>query len=202
MVIVDAVLETERADGFAAWPVAIPPGRGLLALSGRMAPAEIGTAMAVLFTYNAIQVSALTADVLDRHLAEAEALTAPGGLRLRDIATRAEVAPGCCFGLESWRDWEDVVHGDDLWLGHSPSFRLEHGDGVVHIRRDDDAGPPVLAIETAELARQLIAVQRRLTDFLTLAGQWAADTVPPLAGPLVAALDEHLKITGTAARRR
>jgi hypothetical protein len=200
MVIVEAVIEIEPAVDFTAWPVEDPHDPGFLALSGNMTSIEVGTALAVIFAYNAIPaepVADLTAETLRRHLAESEALIAPGGLRFRDTATKAEVVPGCCFGLESWRDWQDVAHGDDLWLGHDPSFRLEHGERVVSIWREagHQASSQILVIELAELHRLLAEAQLQLSGFLTLAARWAADCLPQLAEPLVAALDEHLQIT-------
>ena len=114
MVIVDVVLETYDVVEFAAWPIAEPSSDGLLALSGQMSPVEVGTAMAVIFSYNHIPVvhaADMTDAHLEQHFAEREALIAPGGLRFRDTTTNVNVSPGCCFGLENWRDWWNVAHG-------------------------------------------------------------------------------------------
>ncbi|WP_187280923.1 hypothetical protein [Nonomuraea sp. C10] len=108
MVIVEVVLETDDAVDFTAWPIAEPLSDCLLALSERMSLADVGTAMAVIFSYNNIPVTHagdLTEMHLQGHLAEAEGLSAPGGLRFRDTTTNVTVSPGCCFGLENWRDW-------------------------------------------------------------------------------------------------
>ncbi|HSU35215.1 MAG TPA: hypothetical protein VLJ88_06115, partial [Propionibacteriaceae bacterium] len=56
MVIVDVVLETDDAVDFTVWPVAEPSSDRLLVISGRMSAAEVGTAMAVIFSYNEISV--------------------------------------------------------------------------------------------------------------------------------------------------
>ncbi|WP_228010899.1 hypothetical protein [Nonomuraea phyllanthi] len=123
MVIVDAVLETYDADGFTAWPIAQPSNDCLLALSGLLSPAEVGTAMAVIFSYNGIPVTHatnLTGAHLEQHLAEAEGLIAPGGLRFRDNTTGVTIAPGCCFGLENWRDWWDVIGGKNPGSATTP----------------------------------------------------------------------------------
>ncbi|MFF4947912.1 hypothetical protein [Streptomyces chattanoogensis] len=48
MLIVDAVLETFDAADFVQWPVAEMPARRLLALSGRLSPREVGSALATL----------------------------------------------------------------------------------------------------------------------------------------------------------
>ncbi|MFD1536228.1 hypothetical protein [Nonomuraea guangzhouensis] len=199
MIIVDVVLETYDAVGFTAWPIAEPSSDRLLALSGQMSPAEVGTAMAVIFKYNHIPVvhaADMTEAHLEQHLAQREALIAPGGLRFRDATTNVEVTPGCCFGLENWRDWWDVVHGQEPWLGHDPTPHIQHNGQVIQLRQDGlDTPAPPIEITRSELSNLLTTAQQRLTGFLNLAQRWTAGTTPGLAGRLIAVLDEHLMIT-------
>ncbi|MEN3614233.1 hypothetical protein AAH979_32365 [Plantactinospora sp. ZYX-F-223] len=197
MVVVDVVLETCDVLEFTAWPIAEPSSDRLLVLSGQMSSAEVGTAIAVIFSYNRISVDSirdLTADLLNEHLAEAEALIAPGGLCFRDTATNVQVVPGCCFGLENWRDWWDVVRGQDLWLGHDPTPQLEHHDQVIWLRQSDQDSSPPIKISRNELPSLLISAQQQLSTFLALVQQWTTNTAPSLTDRLVAALDEHLRI--------
>jgi hypothetical protein len=107
MIIVTAVLETDHLIEFTSWPIMKPPGGQLLALSDQMSHLEVGTAIAIIFDYGDIPAEPITElhHLLDQHLVEAEALLAPGGLRFHDSVTKAEFVPGCCFGLESWREW-------------------------------------------------------------------------------------------------
>ncbi|MFB4284399.1 hypothetical protein ACBJ59_54615 [Nonomuraea sp. MTCD27] len=199
MVIVDVVLETYDAVDFTAWPIAEPSSDRLLALSGQMSPAEVGTAMAVIFSYNRLPVepvASLTQAHLEQHLAEAEALIAPGGLRFRDTGTGVEVAPGCCFGLENWRDWWDVPLGQETWLGHAPTTQLEHQGQTIRLRQGHQDDTPVHAIEFAfgELQRLLISAQQQLSGFLELVQRWATNIAPGLTDSLITVLDEHLRI--------
>lgn len=199
VIVAEAVLETGYLTEFTAWPTAAPPGDHLLVLSGRMSPAEVGTAVAAIFEYAgipAVPVGDLH-HLLDRHLSEAEGLVAPGGLRLRDTITGAEVVPGCCFGLESWRDWREVLHGESIWLGHSPQTRLEHRDGVIRLWQGhhDEPAPPTLEVKITELPALLLSVQRQFQRFLGLVRRWADETSPAAATRLVAVLDENLKIS-------
>lgn len=199
MVIVDAVLETYDADGFTAWPVAEPSSDHLLALSGLLSPAEIGTAMAVILSYNGIPVThaaKLTDAHLEQHLAEAEGLIAPGGLRFRDITTGVSIAPGCCFGLENWRDWWDMTQGQVPWLGHHPTPHITHLGHVIQLRQHDGESSSI-NITRDELANLLTTAQQHLTGFLNLARQWASATTPALADRLISALDRYLLITMT-----
>ncbi|MGI5152934.1 hypothetical protein ACQEVC_42230 [Plantactinospora sp. CA-294935] len=197
MLVVDVVLETYDVLEFTAWPIAEPSSDRRLVLSGQMSPAEVGTAIAVIFSYNRISVDSvrdLTADLLDEHLAEAEALIAPGGLCFRDTTTHVQVAPGCCFGLENWRDWWDVARGQDLWLGHDPTPQLEHHDQAICLRQSDQDDSQFIEIPLNELPSLLISAQQQLSSFLTLVQQWTTNTAPSLTNRLVAALDEHLRI--------
>jgi hypothetical protein len=199
MVIVEVVLETYDAVDFTAWPIAEPSSDRLLALSGRMSPADVGTAMAVIFSYNKIPVTHaadLTEAHLEQHLAEAEALIAPGGLRFRDTTTDVSIAPGCCFGLENWRDWWDVTHGQEPWLGHDPTPHLTHMGHVIRLRQDDEDSPSV-EITRDELSSLLTTAHQHFSEFLDLARQWATTTTPGPADRLITALDQHFKITVT-----
>jgi hypothetical protein len=85
-----------------------------MALSGRIAPPEVGTALALPADDNQgtrdDDRPAMGADELIRRLLEADMITAQGGLRFHDTSTNVSVNPGCCFGLEDWRAWLDVVH--------------------------------------------------------------------------------------------
>ncbi|WP_433437164.1 hypothetical protein [Nonomuraea sp. CA-141351] len=200
MVIVDVVLETYDAVDFTAWPIAERSSDRLLALSGQMSPAEVGTAMAAIFSYNGIPVvhtADMTGAYLEQHLAEAEALIAPGGLRFRDTITDVNVSPGCCFGLENWRDWWIVARGQEAWLGHDPTPHITHAGHVIQLRQHDQGLPPSPPIEItrSELSSLLTTAQQQLTGFLNVAQQWATATTPGLADRLISALDEHLVIT-------
>jgi hypothetical protein len=198
MIVAEAVLETSGLTEFTAWPTAAPPSDHLLVLSGQMSQAEVGTAVAVIFEY--ADIPAVPVDdlhhLLDQHLSEAEELVAPGGLRFRDTITGAAVVPGCCFGLESWREWREVLHGKSIWLGHSPGTHLEHRDGAIQLWQDrhDKLIPPALQIKITDLPDLLLSVQRQLQGFLDLVHRWANEISPAAATRLVAVLDENLKI--------
>lgn len=197
MVIVEAVLETYDAVDFTAWPITEPSSDRLLVLSDRMSPADVGTAMAVIFSYNGIPLTHaadLTEAHLEQHLAEAEGLIAPGGLRFRDTAADVDVPPGCCFGLENWREWWDVAHGQQPWPGHDPATHITHAGHVIRLRQDDE-GSPTIEITRGELSGLLTKAQQDLSGFLGLARQWAAATTPGPADRLISALDQYFMIT-------
>ncbi|WRZ88123.1 hypothetical protein OHB54_03095 [Streptomyces sp. NBC_01007] len=204
MLNVHAVLETSDTTDFPLWPVAdLPPWR-FMALSGRMSPLEVGTALATLADYNS-RAGDDDRPVTDageaiRRLLRVDRVVAPGGLRVHDTRTDVTVTPGCCCGLEDWRAWLDVADGDSPWLGHDPSPWLEHADGVVRLWPDggDAQEAPSgdsIEIVVGDLPQILHSVQEGLNGFLTLAEQWATRRVPTLAADLAARLDEDLTIS-------
>ncbi|PZG18520.1 hypothetical protein C1J01_14810 [Nonomuraea aridisoli] len=196
MIVMDAVLETYDAEGFTAWPIAEPPDDRILALSGGLTPAEVGTAMAVIVAYAGFPAEPV-ADLhltLDRHLVEAECLIAPGGVRVTDTVTGARILPGCCCGLESWREWADVLHGESPWLGHGPDTDLEHTGEAVRLRQEPSHQ---VELPLADLPGLLSDVHAGLRGFLELVGAWAGETCPRAAGRLVAVLDESFHVTGS-----
>jgi hypothetical protein len=205
---VEPVLETPDTADFPFWPVAGLPPYTFAPLSGRMTEDEVGGALAMLADYNARSGDdppPADAEALVRGLLTTEKLLAPGGLRLRDRATGTTVLPGCCCGLEDWREWLDVPAGATLWLGHDPSPRFVHTPGLVRVWPDgrDTAGPPPgppVEIPLTDLPAILRTTQEALRGFLTRTREWAAPRFPSLAEDLVTALDEGLTVSAPLPR--
>ncbi|MEU0593704.1 hypothetical protein [Streptomyces ardesiacus] len=201
MLIMEAALETYDATDFALWPVADSPPDHLLALSGRLSVREIGTFMAVLTIYNKSDDEAPARDPETSTRQVSQLLTmdrviAPGGIRIRETSTGVTVPPGCCFGLENWRDWLELMNGEEPWLGHDPAPRTEHTKTTIRLWPDAEH-PDGLPIELplAQLPHLLNSVQLQLVAFLASVGEWATRYAPPLADALVTKLDENLAIT-------
>ncbi|MFD4669449.1 hypothetical protein ACFWNN_06900 [Lentzea sp. NPDC058450] len=99
-------------------------------------------------------------------LVEQECLIMAGGLRVRDTATGVQVEPGCCAGLEDWRQWRWVGDGERPWLGHSPEPGLEFREGVAWLSQDAErADAPACEIPLADVAGHLEEVGRDLAEF-------------------------------------
>ncbi|MFH8349584.1 hypothetical protein [Streptomyces sp. NPDC018045] len=199
MLIANAVLETPDTVDFSFWPVADLPSYQFMALSSSMSPREVGSALAMLADYNSRACDddrpLMDADEAIRRLLETDKVIAPGGLRFHDTRTNVTVRPGCCCGLEDWREWLDVADGETLWLGHAPSPRLEHADEVVRLWPDSAPSGRPIEIVAGELPRILRTVQEGLQGFLSLTKEWAARRVPTLAEDLAVRLDEDLAIS-------
>jgi hypothetical protein len=205
VLIVSPVLETTDVGEFGFWPVAgVAPCR-FVPVSGGMSGLWVGSAVAMLAGYNARVDDGEgvpgDGEALVRRLAEAETVLAPGGLRFHDTATGVTVEPGCCCGLEDWREWYDVIDGETLWLGHDPAPRFEHGGDVVRLwpdGRDAAEAPegPAVEVVVAELPAVLRGVQEELRGFLRGVGEWAGSRFPGVGEGLVARLGEGLGVRG------
>ncbi|WP_406165143.1 hypothetical protein [Streptomyces sp. NBC_00996] len=202
MLIMEPVLETYEAADFALWTTAGPPADPLLVLSGDLSPLEVGTAMAVLAGYNKTQRKRHDPGPADglamlRRLVSVESVVAPGGLRLRDPATGVTMPPGCCFGLENWRDWQILLNGETPWLGHDPTPGVEHSGPLVRLWPDEQrpAGRPI-ELALSELSVLLESARSALAGFLGLVEEWTLRDFPAaLAAQVVAKLDEDLAMS-------
>lgn len=109
------VLEVYRPKGFTLWPVAWSEPFSYLPLSGTLLPGEVGTAVMGIAAANGIdpeddrpQRPTGPLDAFLHGLLAMEPLFAPGGLRVVDTAVGTTLLPGCCSGIEAWRDWWGV----------------------------------------------------------------------------------------------
>ncbi|CAM5271754.1 hypothetical protein [Streptomyces narbonensis] len=202
------VLEIYTADGFDLWPFAEIEPFGFLPLSGGLSPAEVGTAVMRIADCNDIEPDA-EADRPPRPtdarasflhgLLTFDTLFAAGGLRVTDTSTGVSFQPGCCDGLEDWRDWHRLLDGDTLLgFGHDPVSPVAErtGDRVRLTINAEQCDGPVIELTVTELRHLLTAVEHDLADFLALAADWASRHVPDHCTPVVAALSRVLDMPG------
>ncbi|MEV4319072.1 hypothetical protein [Actinocrispum sp. NPDC049592] len=197
----EAVLEVYGGDGFGLWPVAEVEGYGFMALNGGLTPAEVGTAVMRIASANDIDSGhderpPRPADPLGAFLhglLTVNSLIAPGGLRVVDGVA---VVPGCCSGLEDWREWYGVLDGDGCAsFGHDPLPTAERRDEIVRLTVDaEHEGGPVIDLSVAELRGLLVRAERDLLDFLALATDWAHHQLSHHADSVTAALARALDL--------
>ncbi|MGA5816808.1 hypothetical protein ACPC54_02920 [Kitasatospora sp. NPDC094028] len=208
MISMRPVLEVHDTDGFSLWPTAAEP-TGQLVLDGRLTPEQVGTAVHRLAELNDVDPEPAEergprpADPLGAflHGLLTMDLYITGGLYVTDPATGTVFEPGCCYGLEEWRDWHRVVDGSGVaWFGHDPQTIGEApraarlGRLVRLTQAPDDPGSPVIELSLDELRRLLAGVERDLGDFLRLVARWAERQLPGHAAAVTAALARALEL--------
>lgn len=208
VIVMQPVLEIFAADNFALWPVGEHESYGYLVLDGELTPADVGTAVMRIADCNDFEpeeehgpcptdpVGAFLHGLLTM-----PDLFAAGGFRVTDNATGSIfVEPGCCSGLETWRDWLEVLDGTGCSdFGHDPSSVAERVGDTVRLTLDAHAkdGSPVIELPVDQVRALVAGAQQDLRDFLSLAGTWAEQHLPAHAAGVTAALARALDLGPT-----
>ncbi|TGZ15255.1 hypothetical protein DV517_02280 [Streptomyces sp. S816] len=166
------VLEIFAADDFALWPVGEHESYGYLVLDGELTPAGVGTAVMRIADCNNFEPEEkhgpCPTDPLDAFLHGLLTLPDPfaaGGFRVTDRATDTVfVDPGCCNGLETWRDW------------------------------DAEDGSPVIELPVDQVRALVTGAEADLRHFHSLAGTWGEQHLPAHAVAVTAALARALDL--------
>lgn len=195
------VLEVFSHDGFSLWPVAEIEEYGYLPLNGALSPAEVGAAvMHIADTNNidSVEDPHQPADPLGAFLhglLTMEDLVASGGLRVTDTASGSVLMPGCCSGLEEWRDWYLAIDGAVVSFGHDPSPLVERVGDAVRLTVDAEQGDsPSIEVPITQLRQQLTHAEKDLTDFLDLVAGWATHHLPDHATSVITAIARALDL--------
>ncbi|MFB7126413.1 hypothetical protein [Kitasatospora sp. NPDC056273] len=202
------VLEIRSPDGFDLWPVSETEAASFLPLSGGLSPAEVGTAVMRIVSCNDIDPDddpansrpPRPADPLGsllHGLLTFDNLFAAGGLRITDTTTGTVFLPGCCDGLEDWRDWHRFVEsGGLLGFGHEPVSPVAEctGDTVRLTVNAEQSDSPVIELPVTELRSLLAGAEHDLAGFLALAADWARWRLPNHQAPVTAALARVLDL--------
>lgn len=166
-------------------------GRGVV-LSGRMTRAEFDVVLVAIADYGSDDDEEFGPEML-RALMDQEMITMAGGLRVTDTETGLSIEPGCCFGLECWRDWGRLLDGEVPWLGHSPTPGVDVTGGVVRLWQDDERRDgPACEFPIADLPAHLEGVRQNLIGFLELVRKWAPYG---MGEELAVKFDEHFVIS-------
>ncbi|WP_308120775.1 hypothetical protein [Paractinoplanes bogorensis] len=197
MIKLQAVVEVPGFDAASRppWPVAEMAAGSWLELAADCTDRQIGLFVAALAD---VASPGGRDEVVDTLVAE-ECLIVPGGLRLTDTVTGMAVVPGCCAGLEDWRDWVRALDGESPWLGHDPGPVIEFADDGLRVWQKGDHGRPAGAsvfVHRLELVDLLRSVHRDLVGFLAAVDAWAVRIGLAERGrALVEAVDRHFAIT-------
>lgn len=149
-----------------AWEIVALPQGCFLPLSDQLALSEIGFVVAILMDYNHV---ATLADVLN-----AEALLLPGGIGVfKD--DQPHIMPGCCCGLESWREWEEFAETErSPWCGHDPEAILRKSEGRVSIEQKLYNETRHAELALSDYIEELKAVEKSLQGFVFSLEAWVS----------------------------
>lgn len=175
---IEAVVEISSFDGEPPWTVASVANFSFLRLFSGVTNEEIGSIILTACLYNQVEVHQSAIETLSAFLAEEFVL--PGGLQFSDDE-QVKVVPGCCAGLEDWREWLDVPNGKTIWAGHDPSPGVEFVDGNIRVWRDEKAdGVDFIDFGVDEMCGLLEKVESDLKGFVFRLGKWADFVAPSL----------------------
>ncbi|MGW7095765.1 hypothetical protein [Streptomyces sp. NPDC054874] len=205
--VMQPVLEIFAADDFELWPVGEHESFGYLVLDRKLTPAKVGTAVMRIVDCNDFEAGEehgpCPTDPLGTFLyglLTMPDLFAPGGFRLPGTTTGTVfVEPGCCNGLETWRDWLGMLDGTGCaHFGHDPSSTAERIGDTVRLTHDVGTdGSPVTELPTEQVDRLVADAQQDLQDFLGLAGAWSEQHLSAHAAPITAALARALTLASS-----
>lgn len=191
--VMHPVPEIFAADDFALWPVGEHESYGHHVLSGELTPAEVGTAVMRIADRNDFEPE-------EEH---GPCPTDPLGAFLHELLTMPDltvfVEPGCCNGLETWRDRLEVLDGTGgSSFGHDPSSVAERVGDTVRLTLDAHGtdGSPVTQLSVDQVRTLVAGAQQDLRNFLSLAAPWAEQHLPAPAA-VTAALARALDLAPT-----
>ncbi|MEU4597672.1 hypothetical protein [Nocardia sp. NPDC023988] len=198
MITMQAVVEVPNFDlePPQPWPVLSAEPYSFVPIHRGCSDAEVGLFVSALTC--GLEITGSRNEVVTALLAE-DTLLQLGGLRLTDTVGGAVVVPGCCAGLEDWRQWIDVLAGTPPWLGHGPTPEVEIG--VDELRVWQDSGANRQAAQSIVVARNALpellnGVHRDLVDFLSCVRRWSDRNGLGRRGTeLIEAIDRNFDVT-------
>ena len=174
------------------WAVASIANLSFLRLFSGITDEEIGSIILTACLYNHIEVFPSSTETLNAFLAEEFVL--PGGLQFSEDE-QVKVVPGCCCGLEDWREWLNVPNGNTIWAGHDPSPGVEFVNGSVRVWQDEKAdGVEYIDFGVEEMRGLLEKVEPDLKGFVVRLGEWADLVAPSLKSKIVQHFAKNMNI--------
>lgn len=182
---IEAVAEITSVEGDPPWPVIPLTDFSFLRLHSEATLEEIGTIVLAACLYGRDEESVeMTPNAL-LALLMTENLVLPGGVRFSQDGA-VKVIPGCCSGVEDWREWFNVLAGEAIWTGHSPTPTVELVKDDLRIWKDSDVeGSEFIDFRVEELRLHLHQVEADLIDFGRSVGKWKDAVVPTFEKDLV-----------------
>ena len=143
-------------------------------LHGAMTPEELLAFLQAIFSYGGEDIPQSLSEAAPL-LLERDSTVLGGGFLVRKGDYIIE--PGCCCGLEGWREWYFVSQKTGSpWLGHDPFAAAEPlEDGVLfHTDTDETAEDETLLVSWPEFEDAFSAAQEHLSAFAMCLRVWIA----------------------------
>jgi hypothetical protein len=157
-----------------------------------MTPEEVGSVFGQFQDCSEVECDPDTGKLLSR-LADTACFGTRGGLRVC-APDCAPIVPGCCCGLENWREWLRFLEkGEAPFLGHDPTPCVEDRGEEIRVWADVMRTCHI-SFRRTELTDALRQVHQDLRDFLGVAQAWAEDRGVPDPRALVEKVDRCLAI--------
>jgi len=82
--------------------------------------------------------------------------------------------PGCCCGLESWRDWQGLrpLSQNAVWLGHDPNAWVDSTGPKAVLHNDQSKGLEALEVDYAEIEAAAHQAGIDLEEFMLALELW------------------------------
>jgi hypothetical protein len=184
---IEAIVDVGSFGGIASPWIISKDEFGWVRIFAGISDDEIGSVMLSACRLSSEEVIKETALETLKAFGSDEGFVLEGGLLLKENGD-IKVGPGCCGGLENWRDWLAVPSGIvDIWTGHDPQSLIEINEGVIKIWNDRENKDEKQSIEFGieKMIRRLENVEKDLKDFLYRLGQWTENLAPELKKPVV-----------------
>ncbi len=157
---------------------------------------EIGSVMLSACSLSSGEIIKETAlETLNEFVAN-EGFVLEGGLLFKEN-DETKIIPGCCCGLEDWKEWLDVPSGKcGIWTGHDPESLIEINDGNIKIWQDRKNKNENQSIEftVEEMFEKLKQVEKDLQNFLFRLKQWINHIEPSLEKEVIYHFAKNMNI--------
>jgi hypothetical protein len=171
---IEAIIELYQPNSETPCPILSDPNLTFIRLYLGMSDEEIGSVIITACLYNRIDIFPSLTETLNAFLS-LDSFILPGGLQFSEDG-KVKVSPGCCCGIEDWREWLDVAHGkNSVWAGHDPSPWVEYIDDSVRIWQDERGKESsFVEIRIEEMTNQLRRIESDLRGFMVRPGKWTS----------------------------
>lgn len=175
---IEAIVEVYPSETIPPWETVSTNEFFRVVLSSATNDEEIGSVMLVACEYNRVKIENSAEKTLENFLSKNFVL--PGGLQFSENGV-VKIFPGCCCGLENWREWLGVPNGDGVWAGHDPSPFAEFIDEKIRVWQDEKADDVnFIDFEYDELRKLLEKTEKDLNDFIFKLNRWTEFYAPSL----------------------